>query len=410
VTGRRAELALPGSDSPPVPPAPSRAAPLPASRRGRILGVDAARAVALGGMFATHIMPLHSRGEETITGLLADGHASALFAVLAGVGVALSTGGPRPPADGRAHLAAALTLVVRGALVAALGLWLVGLDPPVAVILAYYGLLFVVAMPLLRLRAPVLTAGAVLACGVGPMLSLVVRRGLPDGPGEQLGFGALADPERLLLTLGITGYYPVIPWITYLLAGMAIGRLDLRRPQVAAALLACGAALAALASAASALLLGSRAGSAAISAYDLAQRHYGTAPTDTTWWLAVDAPHSGAPLDLAGTTGTAMAVLGGMLLLARWARPLVVLPAAMGAVPLTLYTLHVIAVTAYAGNGSDDAVVWVWHVLVAAAIGTALWLAGLRGPLEAVVAAAGRAVRRLVGVPVVARRKSGGYD
>ncbi|OLT14462.1 hypothetical protein BJF78_19080 [Pseudonocardia sp. CNS-139] len=123
------------------------------SRRGRLLGVDAARAVALVGMFATHLLPLRAGGAETLTGLLADGRSAALFAVLAGVGIALGTGGTRPPPDARAHAAAAAGLLVRGALVGLVGLWLAGLDPTVAVILAYYGLLFAVATPLLRLRA-----------------------------------------------------------------------------------------------------------------------------------------------------------------------------------------------------------------------------------------------------------------
>ncbi|OLT01079.1 hypothetical protein BJF90_33515 [Pseudonocardia sp. CNS-004] len=65
--------------------------------RGRILGVDAARAVALVGMFATHIFPLREAREPTLTGLVAAGRASALFAVLAGVGIALATGGRDGP-------------------------------------------------------------------------------------------------------------------------------------------------------------------------------------------------------------------------------------------------------------------------------------------------------------------------
>jgi uncharacterized membrane protein len=369
-------------------------AELPTSRRGRILGVDAARAVALVGMFATHILPLRSGGAETLTGLLADGRSSALFAVLAGVGVALSTGGTRRPASGREHLAASAGLLVRGALVALLGLWLVGLDPPVAVILAYYGLLFVVAAPLLRLPAPALAAGAVLMCVLAPVASHLLRSGRSEGPGEQLGLSALADPGELLGTLALTGYYPVLPWVAYLLAGMAVGRLDLRRTGVAVGLLGGGAALAVLASVTSAMIVGPGGGAAVIGPAALEDRRYGTTPTDTWWWLAVDTPHSGAPLDLAHTSGTALAVLGAMLLLARWARPLVLVPAALGSAPLTLYTLHVIAVAAYSGSGADDAVLWLGHVVAAAAIGVALWLAGRRGPLEAAVSAAGGTVRR----------------
>ena len=92
---------------------------------------------------------------------------------------------------------------------------------------------------------------------------------------------------------------------------MAVGRLDLRRVRVAAGLLAGGAALARWPRAASALLLGPGGGAAALGAERWRERRYGTTPTDSWWWLAVDAPHSGTPFDLAHTTGTALAVLGG---------------------------------------------------------------------------------------------------
>jgi hypothetical protein len=358
--------------------------------------VDAARAVALAGMFATHIFPLRAEGRETATALIASGRASALFAVLAGVGVALATGGRTPPLGPRAHLGAAVALVVRGVLVAAVGLTLVGLDPPVAVILAYYGLLFLVAAPLLRLPAGVLATGAVLACVLAPVASQLLRTGLPGGPREQVGWPALSEPGELLVTLALTGYYPVLTWTTYLLAGMAVGRLDLGRTRVAAGLLAGGAALALAAHTASAVLLGPDGGAAALGP-EVSQRRYGTTPTDSWWWLAIDSPHSASPLDLAATTGSALAVLGGMLLLAQWARPLVQVPAALGAAPLTLYTLHVVALWIHPGSGPDDLAIWLSHLLTATLIGVALRMAGHRGPLEAVVAAAGRAARRAVG-------------
>jgi uncharacterized membrane protein len=366
---------------------------VPTSGRGRILGVDAARAVALVGMFATHIFPLREGREPTLTGLIASGRASALFAVLAGVGVALATGGTRRPAGAREHLGAGAALVVRGMLVGALGLTLVASEAPVAIILTYYGLLFVVAALLLRVPRGVLAAGAVLACVLTPVASQLLRTGLPDGPGRQIGWPALAAPGDAVVTLVLTGYYPVLTWTTYLLAGMAVGRLDLRRPQVAAGLLTGGVALAVAAHTASALLLGPGNGVWVLGAA-ASSRRYGTTPTENWWWLAADTPHSGSPLDLAATTGSALAVLGLMLLLSRWSRRLVRVPAAPGSVPLTLYTLHVVALAVYAGSGSDDAVLWLGHVVVATLIGLGLQLAGVRGPLEAVVSAAGRAVRR----------------
>ena len=86
-------------------------------QRSRLDGVDAARAVALAGMASVHILPVMTpAGAETAAGAIAAGRASALFAVLAGVGIALGTGGPAPVSGGRAHAAAAAGLVVRGVL------------------------------------------------------------------------------------------------------------------------------------------------------------------------------------------------------------------------------------------------------------------------------------------------------
>jgi uncharacterized membrane protein len=387
-------------------------------QRSRLGGVDAARAVALAGMASVHILPVMTAGStETVAGAVAAGRASALFAVLAGVGIALGTGGPRPVTGARAHavasprsprlaasasrthVGAAAGLVVRGLLVALVGLVLVELDPPVAVILAYYGLLFVLATPLLRLRAPVLGALAVVWCVAGPVLSHVLRAGRRAWPGDQPGFAALAEPADLLRELALTGYYPVLPWLTYLLAGMAVGRLDLRSSRAAAALLGGGAALAVAAWAGSALLLGP-GGGAAVLGPDLDERRYGTVPTDTWWWLAVEAPHTGTPFDLAHTTGTALAVLGAMLL-AR-AVPVLTWPlAAVGAMPLTLYTLHVTALAIFPVEAAEAAGIsagslLVIHLIAVLVIGVAVRAAGRRGPLEAAVRAASGAARRAV--------------
>ena len=192
----------------------------------------------------------------------------------------------------------------------------------------------------------------------------------------------------------------MLPWLTYLLAGMAVGRLDLRSPRVAAALLGGGAGLAVAAWAGSALLLGPGGGAAVLGA-DLGERRYGTIPTDTWWWLAVEAPHTGTPFDLAHTTGTALAVLGAMLLLAR-AAPAVVWPlAAVGAMPLTLYTLHVTALAVFPVEAAQAAGITagsllVAHLVAVLVIGVAVRAAGRRGPLEAAVGAASGGVRRAV--------------
>ncbi len=147
----------------------------------------------------------------------------------------------------------------------------------------------------------------------------------------------------------------------------------------------------------SALLLGP-GGGAQVLGSDLAERRYGTVPTDTWWWLAVEAPHTGTPFDLAHTTGTALVVLGAMLLLAR-AAPVLVWPlAAVGAMPLTLYTLHVTALALFPAEaiGTSAGALLVAHLLAALVIGVAVRAAGRRGPLEAVVRAVSGGARRAV--------------
>jgi hypothetical protein len=197
----------------------------------------------------------------------------------------------------------------------------------------------------------------------------------------------------------LTGYYPVLPWTTYLLAGMAVGRLDLRRVPVAVGLLVGGTALAVAAAVTSSWLLGTRGGAVVLGGEALAERNYGTTPTDSWWWLAIMSPHSGTPFDLAHTTGTALAALAVMLLLARLSRALVWVPAAVGAIPLTLYTSHVLLLSEYSGEDvAESALVGLWaaHVLGAVVLGVLLRLFGWRGPLEAVVSVAGRTVRRAI--------------
>jgi hypothetical protein len=342
-------------------------------------------------MVATHILETERPdGSPTVVGLLFDGRASALFALLAGAGLALSTGGPRRPVGQRERLAAAAGIVVRAVLIALIGLLLADLKPLPLVILAYYGLLFLVAIPLLRLPAGVLAGLAVGWCAVSPVLSQLLRDGVRYP--RQVGLADLADPLQLLWTLAVNGVYPVLTWTTYLLAGLAVGRTDLRSPRVAVVLLAGGAALSAAASGASALLLGP-GGGAAVLGRAAEGDFYGSVPTATWWWLVVDAPHSGTPFDLARTTGSALAVLGLMLLLARWAPRLVWVPAAIGSAPLTLYVLHAIMTVAGVGPDAERPYVFAGHVLLLTIAGVALRVINTRGPLEAIVGAASRAVR-----------------
>ena len=342
--------------------------------RRRLVGVDVARGLALIGMMSVHVLPpLSADGSTSTAFAISAGRASALFALLAGVGLALA----RVSRPG---------LVARAAVVAAIGLTLGMVPSPVAVILAHYGLLFLCALPFVRLRSRtlfVLGGGWLVAA---PVLAHALRAGVDQGPGANPSWLWLGEPGRLALDLALTGYYPVLSWTGYVLVGLAVGKLALSSRRTAGLLLAAGTGLAVAAKTVSWLLLGPFGGDRFV---DSSQQFYGTTPTDTWWWLAVSAPHTGTPLDLLHTTGTSMAVLGGCLLLAslpwRAARYALLPLAAAGAMTLTLYTWHVLAL----GLGLQG--LWV-HVLAVLLVAT-VWKLALRrrGPLEGLAAAAARA-------------------
>jgi len=374
----------------------------------RLLGVDAARGIALIGMMAIHIQPmLTADGSVSTAYRIASGRSAALFAVLAGVGLALASGGTTPPRGRRLAAAAAGTLARAGVLLL-VGLQLGGLRSGVAVILVFYALLFVVAVPFLALPARVLLPLGAGWAVLAPLLSQAVRPYMPiqsfDSPAPQ----ALANPVDLLREVAITGYYPVLTWTAYLLAGLGIGRLALGDPRVQRAVLLTGAALAVGAWLASWWLLHpggvlhelEAAGAAGTPLADRAietavtTSFYGTTPTSTWWWLAVAAPHSGSPFDLLHTIGTSCVVLGAMLLLTRVAAPLLLPFAAIGSMTFTLYTLHVVLLSTALPRTVPDA--FLWHVLIAMAIAVP-WrgLVG-RGPLEALAAFAARSAAGLV--------------
>jgi uncharacterized membrane protein len=375
----------------------------------RLLGVDATRGLALLGMMAVHVLPaVASDGGATVAHVIAGGRSAATFAVLAGVGLALLTGGGNPH-RGRRWAAASAGLVVRAAAIGVVGLLIGSADSGVAVILAYYALLFVVAIPLLPLRAGPLFALALTVACLAPVLSHLLRDGnrLPFAGRNPTFDTMLQSPGELVQGLLLTGYYPVLGWTAYICAGLAAGRLPLQERRTAAWLLGGGLAVAVAAKAASWLLLGPLGGHEQIAATladpasldnTLELGLYGNTPTTTWWWLAVAAPHSTTPLDLLHTIGAALALLGALLLLASTGRPTraVLAPlAAAGSMTLSIYTIHVLLLASGA-LPQDRETSYAVQVLAALALAW-LWRRFLgKGPLERAVAVVATPVREAV--------------
>ncbi|HEX6337177.1 MAG TPA: heparan-alpha-glucosaminide N-acetyltransferase domain-containing protein [Jiangellaceae bacterium] len=361
----------------------------------RLVGVDAARGIALIGMMAVHINPrIGPDGAVSTSYLVAAGRSSALFAILAGVGLALATGGRAAP-RGRALAGASAGTVARAAVLAVIGFALGAPESGVAVILVYYALLFVIAIPFLGLGPSILLPLAFVWAIGSPVLSQLIRSDLPAEPRSVPDFSSLADPVTLVAELTLTGYYPGLQWTAYILFGLGLGRLDLRSMRTSVVLFAGGAALAVAAKVVSWQLLESGgmdrlqaagAGGSPIDRFPLETAlvggFYGTTPTTSWWWLAVSAPHSASPFDLLHTMGVAAGVLGLMLLVATRTRALLWPVAAIGGMTLTLYTLHVVLLSSAVPRSTGDA--FLWHVVIALVVAVP-WRAFVgRGPLEAV--------------------------
>ncbi|HET9254368.1 MAG TPA: heparan-alpha-glucosaminide N-acetyltransferase domain-containing protein, partial [Pseudonocardiaceae bacterium] len=330
---------------------------MPADRPGRVIGVDVARGIALIGMMAVHVFAtFDSRGDPTIATEVAAGRSAITFVLVAGVSLAFLSGGQRP-VQGRTRTAAAAGIAVRALLIGMIGLSLgytTGATK-IEVILPYYAVLFLLAIPLLGLRPRTLALISAGLIAVVPVVifAVVDAQGRSFRESNNPTFGHIAhDPSGLIVGIFVTGPYPVLAYLAYLCAGLALGRLDLSSRRVAAWLLGGGLGLALTARIVSAVLLfplgGLRQlrGDGSSSPASLATNVllWDAKPNSSWWYLALPAPHSLTPIDMIHTLGSAMAVLGAALLLmrvpvvARLLRPL----AAVGTMTLTLYCGHVL--------------------------------------------------------------------
>lgn len=311
------------------------------------------RGVAVLGMFTAHVGAA-AADVWSPTGWLqvADGRSAAGFALLAGVSAALLSGGPEV-LGGPDLRRARVRILVRAALLLPLGLLLIALGTPVAVILPGYALMFALVTVALSwsTRALLLVAGALLA--VGPVLVASVS-------GEAL-------PVPWVTELVVGRYYPAAVWMAYLLVGVAVGRIDLPAPGTARRLATWGVVSAAVGYGTSAALLPA------------------VRPSDTLLrtLLSVE-PHANTAPEVVGNTGVVLCVLALFLVTApRFALPLAPV-AATGALALTAYCGHLVAIALL-----GDQVVWapsnarlLVFVVVTLAATTAWRVMIGRGPLE----------------------------
>ncbi|HEY0690773.1 MAG TPA: Pls/PosA family non-ribosomal peptide synthetase, partial [Kribbella sp.] len=378
--------------------------------RDRVLGVDVAWGVALLGLMAVHVFPsFDPTGAPTAATGIAGDRSAATFVLLAGLTLTFLSGG-RHVVRGRARVAASAGIAVRAVLIGAVGLALGYADEP-AVILPYYAALFLLALPMLSLRRQALAGLAAVALVAAPIvLARTFEAGLQSVPAtaNPTFTTLLHDPLGLGMQLLVTGSYPIIAYLTYLWAGLAIGKLDLRSVRVARLLFGGGLALAMTAWLTSWVLMSRLGGLTKLDEAAGAQRGlgrvlnvmlWGPGPTSLPNWsgLVLPVAHSHSSLDLLHTLGSAIAVLGLALLvcriqfLARALRPL----AAAGSMTLTLYWAHLIVLSA--GALADRPGLLYFALVVGALLLAApLRLILGRGPLEWLVSVAAGWARWMV--------------
>src|SRR5918996_1227482 len=221
-------------------------APASSQPRQRLRGVDAARAIAVLGMVMVHFGP--NPRPDTLLGNLygvSHGRASVLFALLAGVGVALLVDG-RLRGQGNTRRPTFLArgrLIFRGALLLPLGLWLQQLDHGAYVILQYYAVYFLFAALVLTLPDRWLLAGGAAVLVGGPLVYLGGQMIVPEW--FTADPATLRDPiSKMADDLLLTGTYPLVTWAAPLLFGLWLGRQDLAAPAVRWGLLFLGLAVA----------------------------------------------------------------------------------------------------------------------------------------------------------------------
>jgi hypothetical protein len=415
----------------------------------RIVALDIARGLAVLGMIAAHTLEPTADfawGDPSTWLDLVNGRSSILFALLAGVSVALMTGRRRVP-TGAELRPLRLKLLGRGLLIFGIGLALECLGTPIAVILCLYGFLYTASVMVIGLRVRTLLIWAMALAVAGPLVVTTLT--------------FLGDGDGLTFLLG--GTYSIVVWAALLMGGMVLGRLDLTRRKVAAIGLAIGVVLSSVGYTVG-TLWGADGDYGSSSEYSSAETDddwpgesvpgsevdldgltcdvydggdyvdcypeeevegepsslsssesssFGEYPEDDGGWFAYapwgeyadedmdladmflsSYPHSGASMEIIGSGGFALALVCLLLLTGSSLRHVALPVAAIGSMPLSAYSAHVVLVWLLyglwpAGEGSAG---HFWIVTGLVVVGCTLWavLVG-KGPLERLsVRAAGR--------------------
>nr|WP_315484667.1 DUF418 domain-containing protein [uncultured Undibacterium sp.] len=195
----------------------------------RIYGYDIARALAIFGMVIVNFKTvMHTNKSEDVWWMsifnLLDGRASAIFVILAGVGITLVTNAARLSNDNVRLHQAKVHLLRRAAFLFFIGLSFVFIWP--ADILHYYGIYIAIAALLISLSTKKLLLVALSICACFPFLYSYLDYNAAWN-WESLAYADFWSPIGFVRNLFFNGFHPVFPWSAFLILGMALGRMPL---------------------------------------------------------------------------------------------------------------------------------------------------------------------------------------
>jgi uncharacterized membrane protein YeiB len=194
----------------------------------RIIGFDIARAFAIFGMVIVNfkIAMNAETGSEflLVFASLFEGRSSALFVVLAGIGITFLTNKARKSHDTSLILIGRKTLLKRGVLLVFIGLAYTPIWP--ADILHFYGFYFIIAAFLFNINDRNLLVVATLIMALFPTLMIFFNyeNGWDWTTLTYQGFWTVDGMVRHII---FNGFHPVLPWCAFLLLGMWLGRQNL---------------------------------------------------------------------------------------------------------------------------------------------------------------------------------------
>jgi len=196
--------------------------------RNRVTGFDLARALAIFAMVIVNfkIAMNADTGNPLLINFatIFEGRASALFVMLAGIGVTLLTNRSRVSSDKEIIFKSRMALIKRGLLLIFIGL----IYTPIweADILHFYGFYFLISAAIFRLNNKGLLLASVFIMLAFPGL-MVFFNYEQNWNWSTLAYENFWSIDGMIRHIIFNGFHPIFPWAAFLVIGMWLGRQDL---------------------------------------------------------------------------------------------------------------------------------------------------------------------------------------